>query len=222
MADQRRRLDYKETIIICVGPELEEFTVHKSVATKSSEFIRAALSNDWKEAKEKRVTIEDTEVQTFENYLHWLYTSELITSTKPNDHSYLPIVKLYILGDYLNDSLFCNAALERVVKNRYETHGVPSPHSVKMAYERTPEGSPLRKIFREFFASSTLAKFLPIFKDYPVFPREFVVDVCSETLKGHPETANKPISNKSQAEAEEACREHMSAVQPQQDDDESN
>jgi hypothetical protein len=47
-----------------------EFSVPTSLATRSSKFIKAALSNPMKEAHEKRISLPDTDPETLEGYLN--------------------------------------------------------------------------------------------------------------------------------------------------------
>lgn len=125
--------------------------VHKTFATKSSEFIKAALSHDWKEAREKRIPLPETEVVTFEGYLHWLYTGQLITD---GEGSILlkQQLQLYILGDFLGDNNFCNQVADdilRLFKHEQVVVGTSCMtfSNVQLAWKHTTQGSPLRDLF---------------------------------------------------------------------------
>lgn len=139
-------------LIICVGPRSKELTVHKNVATASSKFIRAALSNDWKEAKDKRIQLADFAVKHFEIYLHWLYTKQLASQSE-GDLDYELLIPLYHIGDYLMDSTFCRHVLQALVDYRYMQNTVPNPHEISLVWQSTTEESPLRKVIRELWMS---------------------------------------------------------------------
>lgn len=138
-----------ESFTVCVGEEAEEFVVIQSIATRSSKFFQAAMSRDWKEAREKRVMLPDTKVEVFEGYLQWLYTGQ-ITITNP-DTDYLELVTLYIIGDFLDDVAFRNATLEGMISFFDEGTGVslPGAKATQLAWDKTPSNSPLRQLIRE-------------------------------------------------------------------------
>lgn len=188
--------------------------VHKGVATKSSKYIRAALSNDWKEARERRITLEDTAVATFEDYLHWLYTGQV---TLPEHNQHVRLVDLYLLGDYLHDSLFCVEVLNKMVEARY--HGqrtFPTSAAVKCAWEATPASSPIRKVIRELWTSSNIDLAFKEFTKNSEYPRDFVLDILSELVKSRPHLKSESISMKSQPVVEQLCSEHVSILQLQE------
>lgn len=123
------------------------FTVHTSFAIKSSSFFRAALKNDWKEAREKRIDLPGTKVVDFQIYLQWLYTgriAELNYAESPANSATL--IRLCILGDYLGDSRFSNAVIDTLIENSsYVVSGMVFESStVDLAWEKTSPGSPLR------------------------------------------------------------------------------
>jgi hypothetical protein len=110
-------MDFQETIVVCVGngDDKKDFTVHRSFATKSSNFLQAALKHEsgWKENREKRVSITETKPVDFEVYLEWVYTSQLISrDTKTEQDRGAMLVRLYILGDFLDDAKFCNNVVD--------------------------------------------------------------------------------------------------------------
>lgn len=55
------RFDVTEIIVICAGEEQKEYLVHRSVLkTSSSKFLNRMLSNDWRETREKRLSLPET------------------------------------------------------------------------------------------------------------------------------------------------------------------
>lgn len=100
---------------------MKEFTVHKSFAVKSSRLLRAALNPDhgWKEAHDKRVPLPEVEPVDFEWYLEWVYTGHLTPREEDGKHNRgATLIRLYILGDYLDDAKFCNSIMDIVSKPR--------------------------------------------------------------------------------------------------------
>lgn len=72
-------------------------TVHTDVITRSSSpFLKAALSNGWKEAQEKDIVLHEFEPSALEGYVHWMYTGDLLLQTV-NAGCYRELFELYLL-----------------------------------------------------------------------------------------------------------------------------
>ena len=116
------------------GSESKKYTVHESFAIKSSKYIQSALgNNDWKEGQEKHIGLIDHEPESLEGYINWLYTREVTLTNAEEKCKYhgpsqsqiyqasdcsrnhcLKLIKMYVLGDYLNDMRFCNAVIDTI------------------------------------------------------------------------------------------------------------
>lgn len=109
---KRPRLFDKEPefTTVLVGPALERFTVHKELLIHSSDFFRRALTGEFKEAKEKEVTLKEEDPLLFEVFLHWLYHGRfpharfdddetLVDLWMPKDEPTMNFVPLYLFGD---------------------------------------------------------------------------------------------------------------------------
>jgi hypothetical protein len=85
-----------KTFISVIGQEKKEFMLYADIATRSLKLFEAALSKNWQESLQNRVTLKDIKVIKFESYLRWLSTC---------DRSFLAnfglreIAGLCILGD---------------------------------------------------------------------------------------------------------------------------
>ena len=73
-----------ETFVAIIGKSRKRFTLHTELAKRSSKFFEAAMSRDWKEAKEKEVVLEEYTVDEFEGYLQWLTTGEVTFAGIPS------------------------------------------------------------------------------------------------------------------------------------------
>lgn len=133
------KLDMAETFLVSVGEQGKEFTMHKHIAIRHSPFFKAALSHDWREAHDKRISLPDCEPEIFEGYSQWVYTSEISFSTEPHLQT-LELVRLWILGDFLRDQRFC----ETVVNGLFSHELVTGPTAVRHLYDHTSHDSPLR------------------------------------------------------------------------------
>ena len=142
-----------KTFVVTVGDEEKEFILHTDVAARSSKFFRAAMSNDWKESRQNRVTLKELETVDFELYLQWLSTNEHSFLSDLNLHR---LAELYILGDFLDDFAFRAAMLNHFVKKTVDGIVYPDHSIVTPTWEQTPEGSPLRKIIVELWVFSPI------------------------------------------------------------------
>jgi len=137
--------------------------VYKSFATKSSKSsksLQAALNGSWKESQEQRITLPDTEPVDFEVYLEWLYTGQLVprdTKTDADDGCgtmrCLMAVLLYILGNFLDDTKFCNKVIDIFTSGTapaaaWTPCALPSD-AISLSWASTSVGPPLRDALLE-------------------------------------------------------------------------
>ena len=178
-----------ESFTVCAGKG-EEFVIIKGVATRSSRFFQAAMAGDWKEARENRVLLPDTEPRIFEGYLQWLYTSTL-SSSGPSE--YHDMVEFYILGDFLDDLKFRNAALDRIMSRSLEIHNPPGPSAIGLAWEKMLPGSSLRQVITELWLTThysyavtwLLEPALEPAVERPQYPKEFVLEHFRKSFSSH-------------------------------------
>lgn len=140
-----------ESFTVSVGKPAKEFTIVKSIATRSSKYFQAALEKCWKEGHKNRVELSEHCADAFEGYLQWLYTKE-ITLAGGRKVSYEEC-QLYILGDYLGDQSFCNAVIDHAVSRWIDHKFVMCTHATKLVWSSTPEGSPLRTLVFEMLSN---------------------------------------------------------------------
>lgn len=192
----------KETIEVCAGEgdAVESFTVHTTYATKSSKFIQAALGRDsWKEAQEKRITLPEAEPAVFESYIHWLYTNDIDLgesvqvcdscqrdALEPDgegerlcmNRCSQELASMYILGDFLDDTRFCNAVMDVWKKTSRRVRCVPQPSAVEIIWEQTSVGCPARELLLQHWkggvSNTGTSKYL---LDHAEHSKEFLVDL---------------------------------------------
>ena len=118
--------------------------------------------------------LHDVKAAHFESYLQWLST---------NDHSFLEeydlveLAKLYILGDFLDDSDFRVAMLRSLAKRAIERNTRPRRKAVESIWDQTPENSPLRKMILEMWATLPIESLAERFAEAgKSFPMNSIVD----------------------------------------------
>jgi hypothetical protein len=153
------------------------------------------LSRDWKEAQEKRISIPDTDPETLEAYLNWVYSRQVTLSkgqelcdncSKAESTSdnctvilTLELAKMHTLGDYLVDLQFCNAIADLLAPAVCKAVTVPRIEAVEWIWERTARDCPLRDYCLEMwkFVLSKEATHKQLENVLSKVPKAFVVDL---------------------------------------------
>ncbi|THV96468.1 hypothetical protein D6D27_02670 [Aureobasidium pullulans] len=68
---------YSPIITVRVGPDKQEFCIHKGVLCSNSNYFAKALSGQFQEAKTNTVELDDVHVLLFKVFVAWLYTGKL-------------------------------------------------------------------------------------------------------------------------------------------------
>lgn len=132
--------NYNDTIFVLVGAEEQCFTVHKDVICVKSKFFKAACSDRWT----KFVRLPSVEPGVFQRYLDWAYGDVVVSQATLQDNLEMS-VKLYLLGDTLEDVRLRNKVLRAL--NSYSSIDKlqPGPKSHRLIWDSTPPSSPLRR-----------------------------------------------------------------------------
>ena len=137
MANHFSRLDFSDVITVLVGEQEKAFTVHKIYATKTSEFFTTAVNGNWREAKDG-IRLPEVEVLPFDLYVRWLYTGEMDldlsmegdVTTEIAGAVFAGLMDLYILGHFLLDPTFRNAAIDATIIARNTMSMQPGAPSI--------------------------------------------------------------------------------------------
>jgi hypothetical protein len=181
------RFDFTEIIVICAGEEQKEYLVHRSVLkTSSSKFLKRMLSNDWRETREKRLSLPETRPWILEVYLHWMYTGHVVLEHSPAEADTVLLVEIYLLGDYLDDMVFCDTIVEKLVElSQGPKHKLPSGTAVRLAWSKTSVDSPLRAVVKELFLGVAIYSALEALLNNDDFPYEFILDILSSSVENN-------------------------------------
>ena len=94
--------------------------------------------------------LPETKPLDFEAYLGWVYTSQLTPGdTEDGFDRGMMIVRLYFLGDFLDDTKFCNTVMDTFHFNDAWDPFYLMFESMNLAWEETTAGSPLRDFILE-------------------------------------------------------------------------
>jgi hypothetical protein len=133
----------------------QTFHVHKTILTKTSDFLRAALKQEWQGPTPRPIDLTDEDPKYFGMYVQWLYTGKVsvprITyidngGTKVETPSSKALARTYVLGARLVDSAFQNAILQAIMDCADEDHCSPGLSDIGIIYAGTVALSPARKL----------------------------------------------------------------------------
>lgn len=180
-----------------VGPSEQVFTVHKEVICANSKFFRAACSERWIEGKEKKIKLPDVEASLFRCYLVWVYGAKIDVERFTNEEIdnlsggvgvlVAKYLELYILGDVLDDVRLRNKVLQTLV---LDTKTALYPQTVARVWEKTPDNSPVRRMFVDRAVLRTSCKYFSAYMTE--YPESFVQQVAVALLQEVP-TQNREI-----------------------------
>jgi hypothetical protein len=155
-------------VSVLVGPSEVEFTVHKDVVSGRSKYLEVACSQRWTEGRDNVVRLINTHPSTFQMYMDAMYN----TLSYDIDASSRPLIKLYLLGDFLDDVKLRNKAMALLMTLKR----CPSCPSIKLIWANTTVGSLLRDWAMDMVRSKLGAgHFANSVKEYPA---EFVQQIA--------------------------------------------
>jgi hypothetical protein len=145
----------------------------------------------WKEAEEKRITLDDVEPQIFEIYLNHVYTGQLPTKepeeiSDEDSRETLDLALTYILCERLQDTPAKYAILLAILSISQESSAgpgdtdIPSVAAVQAIYNGTPDNSPTRRLITDLWACAAPEE---ITAEYDELPKEFLRDLTVFFLK---------------------------------------
>lgn len=134
-----------------------------------SKFFKAACSQRWRESRpDKAVRLPDRDPATFQMYMDALY-GRLVYDKEASSK---PLIKLYLLGDFLDDVKLRNRAMELLQLQKC----CPSHNTIAFVWANTVPGSLIRNWITDVVIPKLnhphFAKFIA------AYPTEFVQHVA--------------------------------------------
>lgn len=134
------------------GGDVKEFKIDQVVACSNSNFFRAAMAHDFKEAETRVVTLSSEDPVIFKVWLNWILARTILCPMLPtdaNDNDDLDfdhLVKAYALGEKLDDVGFKDAVIDAIAAMSSDNNEYPVCDTTGLVWRTTLPGSPLRRL----------------------------------------------------------------------------
>jgi hypothetical protein len=191
----------RKMIQVFVGDDEEPHCVHRDLISASSDFFQKALNGDFQE-KDGIVRLSNQDSTLFALYVQWLYSkclnhelgaqeqAELVSEDDDKDEKkllilgghYKRLIKLYILGDVLQDEEFQNTTMDAILKLFRSSTSYPIDDvNATIVLENLPPRSPLRKLLVDCWVYVREATW---YKDSDMDLRSYPSDFWVEVAEG--------------------------------------
>jgi hypothetical protein len=125
-------------------------------------------------------------------------------------------VKLYLLGDYLSDVVFCELVVEKLVgRSQMLPCRLPGAAEVTLAWDNTPEKSPLRAVINELWLDQKIATVIKCLQAKNS-PPSFVLDLLEGLVSNNWFFCEQTFSGKSGKEVRQSCIGYVKTPSPEQ------
>jgi hypothetical protein len=125
--------------------------------------------------------LHEFDTSSLEGYVHWMYTGS-IPPKLGSGGFYMELFELYLLGDFLKDTVFCQRLIYIVASQR---GGPPLQPSVCFVWEHTLPSCPLCRVIRELWLATPVDHSIALLAKDPdsPYPMGFVLDMFHELSK---------------------------------------
>ncbi|KAF2492755.1 hypothetical protein BU16DRAFT_89948 [Lophium mytilinum] len=191
-----RKLAYfgRTMVQVCVGEDdrQEKFAVHDTPLRSHSKFFANAMNGSWKESDERIIKLPDDSPETFELYIHYIYTGKLaivagegVVDDDRGTRQFVAQLKalayLYVFVEKILDSACKNDVVDAMVACVRDNSKIPPLFVVEIIYNGTAGPCSARKFLVDVCARWSNAKY---FKDRRErFPVDFTFDVITKMLE---------------------------------------
>ncbi|KKY27551.1 putative btb poz-like protein [Phaeomoniella chlamydospora] len=178
---------------VYVGATRKHWCLHRNILCHHSEYFRSELGGDKKpNLKPSKIELLEDDPAAFEYLVKWLYQGTIddvsdIPMEKKWDHADT-CQKLYLLCDRVKLPNLKNIAIDQFRKGCNEASLVPGAEEMQPIYDKTPVGSPFRRLISKIAARQIMdpdsdrdaSTYQDVFKSSP----EFAIDVINAIRNG--------------------------------------
>lgn len=135
-------------VVLKVGPEREEFQVHRGLLCKSSPYFRNALEDGFKEAETQIIEWPEEEPRTVRIFQLWLYSGSMGADMWDSQSVWGNLVDTYIFANACDLPVLKESVIDTFIEMQYE-ESLGNVGVLDKVYN-TPSAKPLRKLFVDF------------------------------------------------------------------------
>ena len=130
-----------------MGPEKQDFGVHKGFLCQRSKFFQAAFNGFFAEASKGTIELLEEDSAIFDIVVIWLYEGQLTEPQNGEDVKcqVTQLIDIFIFGDKFGIRDLCNAAVDRTT-DLYEKENGVTVSQIDRIYMGTMPNSHLRRI----------------------------------------------------------------------------
>ncbi|KAI9925739.1 hypothetical protein ASPWEDRAFT_29557 [Aspergillus wentii DTO 134E9] len=176
-----------ETVKVVVKGNQASFFIHENLICARSEFFRKAMSESPTAAQERVINLPKCKPDTFQLYIHWLYTATIplhsVCTADPAFPYVLLMTEAYVLGEDISDTNFKDTVIyalqhqiTRIVASGFDVGELLLKATVK-AYGNTPESSPIHRFLIDQYVKQGGAQHSRGPVETDDIPKEFYIDL---------------------------------------------
>lgn len=143
-------------VTIVLEEDGSRFTVQSALLCSASDYFVKALEGPFKEANERTLSLPGCDAKIFSIFLYWMCNRELPNLNGPSekDDRFFDsmfrwqklLIRLWVFGDAYLIPALCQDSIDYILRILHQDAGTTFD-LVQFAYETTPEGSMIRKVF---------------------------------------------------------------------------
>ena len=146
-----------------VGEDKTPFYVHEDLLCEVSSVFKAAFGPNWhsKQGFERKMDLPEEEVNTFEDFVDWLYTREygipghdLHNFQEQYNERTGDAMYLFVIADKYDVPELKHKICDQMIELARDRQKQPPALVVSYAYSRLPEKSAMRKLLADWYAST--------------------------------------------------------------------
>ena len=112
---QRHSL-FETIVMVDIRPERIRYAIHKGLLCSRLDYFKAALTENFSEAADQEVTLDDEDPEVFRTFNAWLYTDVLVEDTDPEMQQWSLLFRIYVFAEKRIIPLLRNAAIDEIIR----------------------------------------------------------------------------------------------------------
>ncbi|KAI4743408.1 hypothetical protein E4T50_06206 [Aureobasidium sp. EXF-12298] len=133
---------HQNIVTVEIGAEKKVYSIHKDLLVFYCDYFRAAFNGSFTEAAEGKISLPHERVDVVNIVAKFIYTRQLSDGVNC-DIPWEVLCRVWIFGDKYQMPALQNKAMNTLLK-RVARSGIAPTHCIKLIYDNTCPGSPLR------------------------------------------------------------------------------